>query len=340
VVKSCKSGCGEAATLLLSWAPVGEFTFRVASVADAQLMADMRTAYFPDEPKDPDVERHNWDARDPDDVHEDYVVARSGEECGMAGLEHSAWAKMPERFCHAGALLRRDLASGDRWNEVYDFIEARAVAGGARIAVGSAREDDGGKAEALAARGYIQKRLSKAWELDLVANRDRILAMQAESRARARANGVHLLTVADDSDPDRYNKLYECSNEGELDEPTTVPHVLSGFDVFMKWLRAPNIREDRWWIARKGEAIVGMSVLAYPPGRGNVWTDWTCTARAVRGEGLARALKLETLVQAIGLEVPRVRTSNDGENAPILHLNEQMGYRRIPGWLEFHKALS
>ena len=81
-----------------------------------------------------------------------------------------------------------------------------------------------------------------------------------------------------------------------------------------------------------------MSVLAYPPQRGNVWTAWTCTARSVRGRGLARALKLETLAQAIELGVPKVRTANDGENAPILHLNEQMGYQRLPGWLEFHRT--
>jgi len=42
-------------------------------------------------------------------------------------------------------------------------------------------------------------------------------------------------------------------------------------------------------------------------------------------------------VQAIALGVTRVRTENDGENAPILHLNEQMGYRRIPGWTQFMK---
>jgi len=32
-----------------------------------------------------------------------------------------------------------------------------------------------------------------------------------------------------------------------------------------------------------------------------------------------------------------VRTENDGENAPILHLNEAMGYTRIPGWVQYLK---
>jgi hypothetical protein len=71
-------------------------------------------------------------------------------------------------------------------------------------------------------------------------------------------------------------------------------------------------------------------MLSYPPQRGVVVTDWTGTARSVRGRGVARALKCETVMQAIALGVDRVRTDNDGQNAPILHINESMGYRRRP----------
>lgn len=55
------------------------------------------------------------------------------------------------------------------------------------------------------------------------------------------------------------------------------------------------------------------------------------------GKGLARALKLETLVQAIDLGVAAVETDNDSENAPILHINEELGYAEMPGKLEFHR---
>ena len=78
-------------------------------------------------------------------------------------------------------------------------------------------------------------------------------------------------------------------------------------------------------------------MLQYPPVRGHVVTAWTGTSRAVRGKGVARALKLETIAQAIGLEVESIRTGNDSQNAPILHLNEELGYRPIPGWIQFLK---
>jgi GNAT superfamily N-acetyltransferase len=66
-----------------------------------------------------------------------------------------------------------------------------------------------------------------------------------------------------------------------------------------------------------------------------VGTEWTATARSARGRGIARALKCETLAQAIALGVDRVRTGNDAANDPILHLNETMGYHLIPGGIHY-----
>jgi hypothetical protein len=59
----------------------------------------------------------------------------------------------------------------------------------------------------------------------------------------------------------------------------------------------------------------------------------------VRGRGIARALKCETLAQAIALGVDRVRTGNDAQNDPILHINESMGYRPITGRVDFLKDM-
>jgi hypothetical protein len=47
-----------------------------------------------------------------------------------------------------------------------------------------------------------------------------------------------------------------------------------------------------------------------------------------------------TLVQAIDLGVTRVRTDNDSGNAPILHLNEELGYRQVPVQVKLQLELS
>jgi hypothetical protein len=58
-----------------------------------------------------------------------------------------------------------------------------------------------------------------------------------------------------------------------------------------------------------------------------------------RGLGVARAVKLETLGQAIELGVALVKTNNDLENSVILHLNESLGYEPLPGLITHLKSL-
>ena len=84
---------------------------------------------------------------------------------------------------------------------------------------------------------------------------------------------------------------------------------------------------------------MALSFLRFPPVRGNVWTGYTCSHPEYRGRGLARAVKLQSMAQAIGLGIPAVRTANDSENAPMLHINEQMGYEPLPGFVSFLKRV-
>ena len=77
---------------------------------------------------------------------------------------------------------------------------------------------------------------------------------------------------------------------------------------------------------------------ASPPDE--AWTALTATSKAVRGRGIARALKYETVAQAITLGATRIGTTNDGENAPILRLNAEMGYTPAIPWLELHRELA
>jgi RimJ/RimL family protein N-acetyltransferase len=105
------------------------------------------------------------------------------------------------------------------------------------------------------------------------------------------------------------------------------------------WLENPAIREDRFWIAREGEEIVGTSVLDCPPVRGVPWTAYTGTSRKVRGRGIARALKYQSMAQAIELGFTRVRTNNDADNPAILKINLEMGYRLVSPVIELHRNL-
>jgi len=161
--------------------------------------------------------------------------------------------------------------------------------------------------------------------------------MTAASREKMREEKIRILTVDRDADPEKWKKLWQMSEEAIRDIPTTVPFTATTFDDFMKWMRSPGLHADRIWIARDGDAIIGVSILSYPPKRGVVSTDWTGVARAGRGRGVARAVKCETVMQAIALGVDRIRTDNDFKNKPILHINETMGYKRRTDGVQYMK---
>ena len=327
---------------------VTDLELRPATLDDAALVADIDTEVHPDDPQDPVLMRHWWSMDADDDVVERSIVTRGGEPVGFTFFGHPAWSKMPQRFARLNAELRPGTRDAARLDALYVGLEDRARRDETAKVTTWTWEFDVLRIAMLQARGYREERRERFWELDLVEGRERITKMTGESRERMTREGIRVLTLAEDEDPDRWEKLKRMSDEAESDVPTTVPHVVFDMGEWMKWFQSPGLRPDRIWIARAGEGapgreatddIVGISMLSYPPVRGVVVTDWTGTARKVRGRGVARALKCETLMQAIALGVDRVRTDNDSANAPILHINASMGYRRRPDAIQLLKEL-
>jgi RimJ/RimL family protein N-acetyltransferase len=151
--------------------------------------------------------------------------------------------------------------------------------------------------------------------------------------------GIILLTVADWRDPEAFNKLHALDGATRKDMPSTFPNLPETFADFAQRVNSPDRPHDRWWIALDGDRPVAMSYLKFPPVRGPVWTGYTASDREYRGRGLARAVKLQTLAQAAELGIAAVQTDNDSENAPMLHINEKLGYRSKPGFVSHLKRV-
>lgn len=318
---------------------VADLELRAATLDDAAIVADIGTEIHPDDAEDPLLVRHWWELVDADARVGRMIALRGGAPVGYLRWDHVVWERMPERFIRVTADLRPAARTAIRMSALYEEVERQARGEQARKATTWAWETDALRIGVLEARGYREERRERFWELDLARERDRITRMAGESRQRMKRDGIEMLTLDRLDDPKRWEKLKRMSDEAESDVPTTVPHVPMPMAAWMRWFDSPALREDRIWIAREDDDIVGISMLAYPPVRGVVSTDWTGTARKVRGRGVARALKCETLVQAIALGVDRVRTDNDSTNVPILHINETMGYQRRSDMIQFLKEL-
>jgi GNAT superfamily N-acetyltransferase len=316
---------------------VADMTVRPAKLSDAEFVADLETAIRPDDPRDPVTLKDYWRNPEENAKIERFIGEIDGRRVAYAHHRHQLWTT-PKRYGNVSGDLIPSHRTPARIDALFAAMEEHSRADGTKTFTTWCWEDDKVRVDVVTARGYVEERRQRFWELDLVANRARLEAMAEESRAKMREGKIQVLTVDRDSDPEKWKKLWRMSNEAVRDIPTTEPFTEILFDDFMKWMRSPGLHEDRIWIARDGDAILGVSILSYPPKRGVVSTDWTGVARAGRGRGVAHALKYETVMQAIALGVDRVRTDNDFKNVPILHINEKMGYQRRADGIQFMRS--
>lgn len=317
-----------------------DLELRPATLEDAALIADLETLRDPEEPRDPVAQRFWWAFHDKQEVNVRRIAINGDAALAFVAAWHQPWDATVQRFGNLRAILRPDVFTRDRFDSLVRTAEEWLHVEGVRTAIARAREDFHAELSVLQELGFREVRRQRNSELDLAAQRDQILHMLELCRNDMRDRGVRLMTLSEDQDPDKLHKLYAMMTEAEQDIPTTAPWRVLPFDKWLHfWFDHPGIRTDHFWIARKGDDIVGLSTLDFPVTRGIPYTALTATARSARGQGIARALKYESMNQAMALGFKRVRTSNDADNAPILRINNEMGYRLVIPVIELHKGL-
>ncbi len=313
---------------------------RPATLDDAELVADLESTRDPSEPRDPVLLRHWWQMSDEQGQTMRRIAVRDGQAVAYIGASHDPWADGEKRFGTVRPLLLHSEWTDDAYTHLVAVGEEWLRKEGAERSVARMRGDFPRELAVLDRLGFQEERRMRRSELDLVEHRARILDTVQECRRKMREQGVEIHPLSEDTDPERYRKLYAAMLESELDIPTSVPWRELTFEEWRRyWFDNPAIREERFWIARQGDTIVGTSVLDCPVVRGVPWTAYTGTVRSVRGRGIARALKYESMAQAISAGYARVRTNNDADNPPILRINEEMGYRLITPVIELHHEL-
>jgi GNAT superfamily N-acetyltransferase len=313
---------------------------RPATPDDAPLVADLESLRDPTEPRDPVLLTHWWRMNDELERSMRRIAVREGAAVAYVGASHELWEGDEKRFGTVRPVLRYDLWDDSSFLGLVRIGEEWLRTEGAGTSVARVREDYKRELGALDRVGYREDRRMRMSELDLVANRERILASREECRRQMELQGVDLHPLSEDSDPQKFRKLHAMMIESEKDIPTTVPWRQLAFEEWRRfWFDNPAIRLDMFWVAREGDAIVGTSVLDCPVVRGVPWTAYTGTSRSVRGRGIARALKYESMGQAIDAGYTRVRTNNDADNPPILRINAEMGYRLVAPVIELHRSL-
>jgi RimJ/RimL family protein N-acetyltransferase len=313
-------------------------TLRPATLDDVETVCHVEAALRADMPSDPVVEHYTWKYPEPGVTAERWIAEVNGQPAGYASLFHPDWSQMTEKG--SWAWLGWQAGSTAIVPALVDLVEARAHAlGSTRLAV-YCREDETALVDVLLAGGFRLDAVNKIWELDLVRHRDRLLAIARAARSRMAAEGIALLPLSEHrTGGDPYRDLYDAWSDSRADVPRSHEMTPTSYQDFMVRHRAPDHRADRIWIALDRDRIVGLSFLHFPPGGGPAWTGFTGTVASHRGRGIARAVKMETIAQAIELGVSTLGTDNDERNAAMLHINEDLGYTLRPGLVDYEKDL-
>ena len=144
--------------------------------------------------------------------------------------------------------------------------------------------------------------------------------------ARAGRDGYRLATF---SDVDAH-ALYRLDVETSDDMPGgDAPHELSFEEWSAEVLERPDLALDGSFAVVSGGLPVALCALAVDRAGRRGRNDGTGTDREHRGRGLATLVKLASIRWAVANGIERIVTDNEAGNAPMLAVNERLGYRRF-----------
>lgn len=150
--------------------------------------------------------------------------------------------------------------------------------------------------------------------------------------------GVRLLPLG--SLLDRAEEVWRLETEAIGDVPADVPWMTVGFDEWVEeTLEAPDLDLDGSVFAEIDGQLASYALVSVDRERGLAWNEMTGTAHAFRRRGLARLVKLASIQWASGAGIRAISTGNDDENAGMLALNRELGYRPLLEAVELAKRL-
>lgn len=261
-----------------------------------------------------------------------------GEIVGHAGLGHMPWNLHPDKYwvevCVDPRHRRRGVGQA-LWARLLASLRAR----GARVARAHIRADHTDGVRFAQRRGFVE--VMRKWESRLAIaafdfNRFQPLL------DRVLASGVRITTLADERarDRDSLHRIYDMEQEISRDVPHVDDYTAIGFTAFLDFaVTGPLALNDAFFLAIVDGAYAGLSVLSKAAAGDWLTQGLTGVRRSFRGRGVATALKLKTIAYARAHGAREIRTWNEINNAPIVAINEKLGFMRQPPWLTYAKEL-
>ena len=218
--------------------------------------------------------------------------------------------------------------------QFYDFVANKAIEQGATEFASDCSDDDPISLAFAEKRGFAIRRQSFESILDLETFDPAPLLPLVEE---VKAQGIRFSSLAGEGNTEEAQyKLFELNAATARDNPSSDGTYKQTFENFQaKIVNAHWFRADGQLLAIDGERYVGLGAIGFEDDGISAYNAFTGIDKDYRGRKIAQALKVLGAQFAKEEGRNRIITDNDSQNAPMLAVNEKLGYQRVPGqyWL-------
>jgi mycothiol synthase len=164
----------------------------------------------------------------------------------------------------------------------------------------------------------------------------------SEAVDRVVSSGIRIVSIAElrKTVPDWVERLYRLYSSAEEDVPTPLSVRSVPVDEFERLNLGRRLIAEGFLVALDGEEFVGLTEPQRVEDRDDVISqNLTGVAGQARGKGIATALKVAAAAWAKQTGYTSIRTYNNRGNAPMLAVNDKLGFVRDFATVEYRKNL-
>lgn len=121
--------------------------------------------------------------------------------------------------------------------------------------------------------------------------------------------------------------VWECHQAAAPDDPSGYSRTMPFEEYLDRELGDPLLRHDVSRVVLDGDRAAAYSLVRAAGDRG--WSSMTAVAPSHRGRGLSLVAKAAALRAAAAAGIHLCATANSSANAPVLALNERLGYQLL-----------
>lgn len=223
--------------------------------------------------------------------------------------------------------------------ELLKRAEAMALANGADRVLGWATDPTARTTRFLERAGY--REIDRDWGATLRIERCDLDALR-RAVDQAAAADVRIVSIAGlrGERSEWAQDLYGLYAEIDGDVPTQFTTAHIGFEDFKAVSLGRRMLPDGYLVAISGDQLVGLTEPQSVDGRpSEIEQDLTGVKLSHRGRGIAKALKAASVLWAADAGYELIRTENAQSNAPMLAVNDWLGFERGYPTVEILKTL-